>query len=242
MIKEFFVDNKIGISFELFGITHIVLMLSLILSIFLLHKNRDKLKSLNSDIKRKYSLYFICFLFFNMLIYYLELVYFGNYNWRTNLPLHFCFISGYLYMYSVYYEKKELYKNIYFFAFIGPIPAIILPELKSSFDSFLFYQQVISHHFFLIFSMYTFYAYDININKKDAIKSFMYAMSIFGIMYIFNSMFDTNYIMQNRLPNHVINLMPFLKEISNPMYILIITGIMMYGLAYIPIYYKNKNK
>lgn len=239
MFKEFFLDNKVGIAFELFSLTHILLVIGTILIIFLLHKNRDYLFKINDKVKRNISLILIFIMFMNMTIYYLTKAYYGAYDWQTNLPLHFCFISGYLFMYSILFNKHSLYKLVYFFAFVGPIPAIIFPDLTSSFDAFLFYQQVLSHHFFLIASMYIFYAYDIKIVKKDLYKAFGGATLIYVLVGIFNFIFKTNYIMQNKLPDHILRLFPFLKAIDNPVWLLFICGTLILFLALIPIKYKD---
>ena len=121
-------------------------------------------------------------------------------------------------------------------AFVGPIPAIVLPDLASSFDAFLFYQQVISHHVFLLSSLFIFYAYQIKITKNDLIKSLILSTSIFIVMFIFNNIFQTNYIMQNALPAHVIKTLPFIKNINFPIFWLVSTGMIMLIIAYVPIW------
>jgi hypothetical integral membrane protein (TIGR02206 family) len=240
MIKEFFVDETIVMKFKMFGLTHISLVLILFFSLYLLYLNSEKLIKIESSLKRKISLIFITIMFLNMSIYYLKLVYYLDYDWHVHLPLHFCFISGYLYMYAILFKKYDFYKTIYFFSFMGPLPAVLLPGLESTFDAFIFYQYFISHHFFLFASMFTFYAYDIYISKKDVLKAYTAAISIFIGMYIFNLIFGTNYIMQKQLPDHVIEIFPFLKNITNPFLMLILSGSIVFGIAYIPVYFKNK--
>jgi hypothetical integral membrane protein (TIGR02206 family) len=240
MIKEFFIDEIAGAPFVLFGLTHFILVITTIIFSVIMHKNRNKLYSINKNKKRKISLFLITFLFINMTIYYLSLAYYGHYDWKVHLPLHLCFISGYLFMYSVLTNKINIYKIVYFFAFIGPIPAILLPDLKSGFDSFLFYQQVISHHVFLLSSLFIFYAYNVDIKIKDMFKSLIVGLGIFSVMYIFNSILETNYIMQNKLPDHVLKLFPFLVDYGHPIYVLLSSGVSVMLLAYLPIYFKNR--
>jgi hypothetical integral membrane protein (TIGR02206 family) len=241
MIKEFFVDDIVGIPFKIFDVTHLSLLTILIFGLYLLYTNREKLSNMDPSIKRNISLILISIMFINMTIYYSKLVYYQDYTWKVHLPFHFCFISGYLYMYSVLFEKKDIYKIIYFFAFMGPLPAVVFPDLRSSFDAFIFYQYFISHHFFILASMFTFYAYKIEITNKDALKSYLSAILIFISMFFFNNVFGTNYIMQRQLPDHIIRLFPFLTRINNPILLLFVSGTLIFTLAYIPIYYNNKN-
>jgi hypothetical integral membrane protein (TIGR02206 family) len=241
MIKEFFVDDIVGIPFKIFDVTHLSLLTILIFGLYLLYTNREKLSNMDPSIKRNISLILISIMFINMTIYYSKLVYYQDYNWKVHLPFHFCFISGYLYMYSVLFEKKDIYKIIYFFAFMGPLPAVVFPDLRSSFDAFIFYQYFISHHFFILASMFTFYAYRVEITTKDALKAYFSAILIFISMFFFNNVFGTNYIMQRQLPDHIIRLFPFLTRINNPILLLFVSGTLIFTLAYIPIYYNNKN-
>lgn len=240
MIKEFFLDDIPGLGFGLFGPLHAILTLITIVIAVVLHKNRVKLINISSNGKRKISLILISLMFINMSIYYLSYIYYGVYDWKTNLPLHFCFISGYLFMYSILMKNIKLYKKVYLFAFLGPLPAIVFPDLTSSFDAFIFYQFIISHHVFLLSSLFIFYAYDLDIRFKDLLQSFMLGLSIFFGVFIFNKIFGTNYIMQNKLPDHILSMFPFLEDISSPIYALFSSGIVTFIISYLPIYFKNK--
>ncbi len=229
-------------AFKLFSPLHLGLVLGVFFVFLGFHIYQNKLYKLSDKTKRIISLILITILFLNMTIYYgMKLVY-GRYDWRVNLPLHFCFITGYLFMFAILFKKKQLYKNIYFWTFIGPIPGLLLPGMRSSFDSFLFYQQVISHNFLLISSLFIFYAYNIRITKKDMMTSALWASLVFGLVYIFNNIFNTNYIMQTQLPEQVLRVFPFLSDLQNPIAILFVTAITILFVAYIPIYLRNKKQ
>lgn len=239
MVKEFFLDEIPGLEFGLFGILHTILTLTIIIVAIIMHKNRNKLISIKQNKKRTISLVLISILFANMTIYYSSLVYYRSYDWKVNLPLHFCFISGYLFMYAILRNKINMYKKVYLFAFLGPLPAILFPDLKSSFDAFIFYQFVISHHLFLLSSLFIYYAYNVNIKFKDLIQSFVIGLTIFAAMYIFNKIFGTNYIMQKKLPDHILVLFPFLEDLSSPIYVLLSSGFITMLIAYLPIHFKK---
>lgn len=244
MVREFFLDEISGIPFELFGITHFLCIFVTIIGIFLVYTNRNKIYKLPYNIKKRIKLFIVLTMFINMKLYYIPLMIYGRYDWQNHLPLHFCFISGYLFMYALLFSKPKLYKIVYFFAYMGPIPAILWPDpgVKSSFDSFLFYQFFMSHHFFLVANLFVFYCQDYALKYKDVIKSFVVANCIFIVMAIFNMIFKTNYIMSNELPPHVVELFPFLEKIDYPFIVLEFTALVIINIAYIPIYLRNKEK
>ncbi|MDD2435358.1 MAG: TIGR02206 family membrane protein [Bacilli bacterium] len=238
-MREFFVDELPGISFELFGLIHFACLLILIGGLILIYINRHKISNLSSKTKKRIVIIMIVTWLLNRFIYMGSYLYYGIYIWRNDLPLHFCFITGYLFIYSLIFKKKEVFKIVYFFAFMGPFTATIWPNLTSSFDYFIFYEFFISHHFFVLCTFFIFYMHNIKIKKTDLYKSIVYANIVFLGAFIFNNIFNTNYIMSESLPEHVLMLYPFLRNINYPIVVLEITALIITLLAYIPVYLKN---
>lgn len=238
-MKKFFLNENTYIPFKLGGIIHIVCILFLVISLYLIYRNRNKIKNIKH--KKTIKVIMCLIMYLNMFIYYTSLAYYGVYDLKLHLSLHICFISGILFMIYLLTNHKKIYKMVYFFSIVGPLPAILLPDLKTSFDSYVFYQFFISHHLFIIFSYFILYLDSIHIEFKDALKSLFTLICIFITMAIFNNIFGTNYIMSKSFPNHVLKLFPFVKSI-NPFIILTIVGILMFVIAYIPIYFKNKEE
>lgn len=225
--------------FKLFGFWHILTIIVTIVSIILIYRNREKIRKWKyHDKPMRYLIASIMFL--NMTVYYLSKIILGIYDIRVHLPLHFCFISGYLFMFLLVTNSKKMFKYVYFFSYAGPLPAIILPDLICGPDRFVFWQFFISHHFFIISSMYILFVLDYKITRKDSVKSILYANIVFGLVFIFNQLFHTNYIMTSSLPAHVLKLMPFLKYFDFPIIWLELAGIMAFMVAYIPLYFWNK--
>lgn len=243
-MREFFIDDIAGIPFSLFGWVHFLCMAFIITSLFFIYINRNKIANLHYSIKNRIKILIVIIMFVNMKLYYIPLIFYGRYDWTNHLPLHFCFISGYLFMFALLTNNRKIYKITYFFAFMGPIPAILWPDvdIRSSFDSFLFYQYFLSHHFFLLANMFIFYAYNYKFKVIDIKKAFIAANVIFITMSGFNIIFKTNYIMSNSLPSHIIQLFPLLGKINHPFIVLEITGMIIILFAYIPIYFRNKEK
>ena len=238
-MKEFFLDNKISIPFVLFGKIHIICISILIVGLITIYKFRNKIKKIKFKPAKKIKFSMFLILFLNMTIYYGSYIYYGIYNWKVHLPLHFCFIAGILFMIYLLTNNRKLYKIIFPLTFIGPLPAIFYPDLSSSLDYFVFYQYFISHHLLMIFSYFILYLDDFTITNKDTINTFILANIIFVTMAIFNQIFQTNYIMSNKLPDFILELYPVLKNIWPPI-ILEIIGIIVLFLISILTTIKNK--
>jgi len=239
VVREFFIDENIGIPFILFGDIHIFCILILILGLLSIYLLRNKIKKIKKKYHKKINIIMFLILFLNMAIYYGSYLYYGIYNWKVHLPLHICFIAGTLFMIYLITDNKKLYKIIFPLTFIGPLPAIFYPELSSSLDCFVFYQYFISHHLLMIFSYFILYMKNFKINFKDFIKTFILGNTIFIVMYIFNQVFGTNYIMSEGFPQFVLELYPFLNYIWPPIALEVI-GMVVLTVVYGLIYVKNK--
>ncbi len=241
-MREFFLDEKPGMPFKIGDSIYLTIILLVFLGIFIIYKNREKIK--NMDVKKLKIIRIVIaiVMLVNMALYYGSYLYYGFYDWRVDLPLHLCFIAGFLFIYILLTQNKKIYKLVYFLAFLGPLPAVIWPDLKSSFDSFIFYQFIISHHLFLLANIFIFYAFNEKFNKKILIHTFLSINIIFFFIAIFNAIFDTNYIMSYNLPPHILTMYPFLKPIGYPFVVLELLGIIIILIAYIPIVLQNQEK
>lgn len=241
-IREFFLNENYIEPFGIFSLGHWFSIISVLIGIIIIYKNREKLRNIDKKTKEIVEKVMVVVLFINMKLLYIPLLLYGQWTWKAHLPLHMCFIAGYLFMYSVWFKKRKVYKVVYFLAFIGPIPAILLPDLKGYYDAFIFYHFIISHHLLILFNMLYLYMENIEIKIKNVMNALAVSITIFFIMYIFNQIFGTNYIFSNAIPEHVLNLMPFLRSFDNPVLILVITGVIVLWVAYIPIYIENRSK
>ena len=240
-MKEFFLDKEIGIPFACFTFPHLICLAILFIGITLTYLNQDKLPKTDNKTKNKVRIIMATVLLINRFIYMGSYIYYGVYDWKVHLPIHFCFITGYLFIAYLFTKKEWLYKLAYFFIFAGPLTATFWPDLKSSFDYYVFYEFFISHHMLFIFMFIIFYMDNIKMNIKDMWKAIIGANLIFLFAIIFNSIFGTNYIMSNKLPDHILGMYPFLKYL-NPIFVLELAGSFFCSLGYFPIYLKNKKQ
>ncbi len=227
-LKEFFVDKNITIPFKLFGFTHLFLMFVVILIALILTKNKLKLNNLSKSTKRTITLVIALILLLNMLTLYISSFIYHNFDFNTMLPLHLCYLSNYFYIYVILFNKEHLYKYTYFLGFLGPIPAIIFFDVPSIFESFNFYLYLISHHFFLLSTILTFYMYPKKIPKTTLLKLFLILNILYFLMIIFNHHFNTNYFFTTQIPPFIINIFPFLKTIPTIIILELLEVFIMY--------------
>ena len=237
-MKDFFTDVG-GTQFTIFGPLHMIISVITITIALLIFIYRDKLKSFKWKENVRYVLAAV--LFINMSVYYLSLIILKTFDWRIDLPLHFCFITGYAFMYVLITGNKKLYTVIYFFTFIGPITAMIWPDVKFGYDRIIFWQFVISHHFMLLSSIYVLVVLEYKIQRKNILKAYIIGNIIVVIMAIFNGVFKTNYIMMGELPAQIYRLYPFVKYMP-PIFWLETVAIGIIAIAYIPAYLINKSE
>ncbi len=232
-LVDFFQDESEMLDqLNLFGWQHLLLLAVTLTGGFLLYWFRGRLQRW----KYRESLrYWMAGLFFlNMAVFYSVLLVKGVYDWRIHLPFHLCFISGFLFMAVLVTGNRRLFRIIYFFTWIGPLPAMLWPNTPVRFDRFLAWHFFISHHLLLLMGLYCLFVLQYPVERKDTADAFLFGNGIFFFMFLFNSLFQTNYIMTGQLPAHITAMFPFLKRINFPIFWLELCGIAGIALAYLP--------
>ena len=142
-------------------------------------------------------------------------------------------------MFAILFKKHALLKLTFFLSFIGPIPAILWPDMPSTIDDFNFWKYFISHHVFICISFFSYYALNYKITKKNIIIAFLFANLMIFVMMPFNMVFDMNYIYSSKIPDNILELYPFL--INFPALIIIeVVGIIIAILLYQLVRLRNK--
>lgn len=231
MLREFFVNEHPSFLFKQFGLIHNIFIITTILILILIYKKRNEISNIPKDTSRKILKIAAIIMLVNMIIYTFGNLYFGSFDYKKDLPFHLCFIANYMFMYGILFEKDWILKFTIFLCFIGPIPAILWPDFISTIDNFEWWQYVISHHFFIIVSFFSYYALGYKVEKKDYLKTFLLTNILMLIMYPFNLIFETNYIFSTEIPENVMVLYPWLKYFP-PMLTLEVVGLLISGLIY----------
>ena len=224
-------------SFYMFNNFHIFLILSLIVLAILLFINRNNLKQFKYKEQVRYVMATILLL--NMIIYYIGLFATKTFDIMEDLPLHLCFVTNFFMIYVLYRGDRKLYKIVYFFTFIGPLPAIIWSDLTYTYDVFEFWQFIICHHVMLLTSLYLLFVLDYTVEAKYMIRAFTIGILYICVINVLNIIFGTNYIMLTSLPENTLNLYPFLRNIP-AIFPLLVVGILAFLFSYLPAFFVMK--
>ena len=235
-MKHYFgLESDFKLSF--FGPVHIILIIITLLSILGIYKYRKKLRQFTC-IRKIIPLV----LFSNMVIYIAGAVIAGFFDIKVHLPIHYCYITGFIFQYMMLKEKKNWYNMLYYAIFFCTITVIIFQDPAITYDRYEFILLVISHHFLLISSFYTLYVLEYTVNIKGYKPFIIYSVVVYTTVFIINNILGTDYIFNSTLPPWIYELLPFVKN-APPLVWLVLLSIPLLSLAYLPVkYYLKKTK
>jgi len=220
----------------LFGPVHLLLIIITIVFILGIYKYRDKLKNYKI-IKTIIPI----ILFSNMVIYISGALLIGIFDINVHLPIHYCYITGFAFMYMLIKNKEKWFNMLYYAIFFCTITVIIFQDPNITYDRYEFILLVISHHFLLISSFYTLYVLDYKVDKSGYKPFLIYTIIVYLIVFIINRILGTDYIFNSSLPPFIYDYFPFVKLLP-PIVWLTLLSIPLLTLAYLPIKYKNVDK
>jgi len=223
-------------SLNLFGPIHILLILATIVAIILIYKNKEILK-------KYYLIKYIIggILFANMVIFIVGAISTGQFDLKVHLPIHYCYITGFAFMYMIVMNKRNWFNWLYYAIFFCTITVIIFQDPTITYDRYEFILLVISHHFFLISCFDTLYILDYPVNKKGYKNFIIYTIIVYAIVFIINQLLNTDYIFNSTFPEFIYDYFPFIN-IMPPLIWLLLLSVPLLILAYLPIKFKNSNK
>jgi len=238
-IREFFLNEHPFIPYKAFGFIHCLCIVSVLVTLVLIYIYRNKISSLPKKTSRKILKIIAIIMLINMIIYNIAPHLFGYFDYKIHLPFQLCFISGYIFMFAILFKKDNLLKLTLFLSFIGPIPAILWPDLPSTFDDFNFWKYFISHHVFICASFFSYFALNYKIELKDILKAFIFANILIFIMMPFNYLFHMNYIYSSEIPSNIVELYPWIKNFP-PFLTIELVGLLIAILLYQLVRIRNK--
>jgi len=184
---------------------------------------------------------FAAILFINMAVFYIGYLLTGSYDITLHLPLQFCYVTGYLFIYMLWFNKPKMYNFLFYSIFMCTLVTLIWAPPLNSFDRIQFYQFWISHSGLLIMNFYAFYVLNLPVNKKGVLWALIYSVGLFIFASIFNRIFGTNYIFSEEIPEYLLELYPFLDHISYPIILLALGWIGSVAIAYLLVRLKAKS-
>ena len=226
-MQDFFIGTPNRL--ELFGALHIAVSAIFAVLFALVVVFRDKLAVPRFDIIGKIAAYI---LLANMLVHYSSRIILGIWSIEEDLPLHLCFITNFFMIYILLTDNRRgFYEIIYYFTVIGPLPAMIFPDLRFSPDSWIFWQFVISHHFMLLVSVFCLAVKNYAVSLRGGAFALLAGNVYIALISLFNRLADTNYAMINALPKQLYEVFPFLRALP-PIVWLEAAGVLSLFAAY----------
>ena len=211
-----FFSEQGGEQMPLFGPLHLILTLIVVAAVLLMYHFRAALRAMQHKTKKMFA---------NMTIYYGGLMLCGEYSIKRHLPLEFCFITGYLLMYILVTNSRKLYRIVFYYTIIGPLPAMIWPNVSGVGTRYVFSQFIISHHFMILVSFYLMIAMRYHVYARDTVPALVAGNIVFTAVYILNINWGSNYIMSAGLPAHMLKMYPFLRYFNHPFFWLEVCGV-----------------
>ena len=224
---------------EIGSLQHIIpIIITVILSIILIRFSNRKLNQKQQEQVFKALGFFVSY---TVLVFHLHLIFKGNYNIATDLPLFLCsFMALFIFIFTNS-RKYWLFEILLFWIIAGTSQAVITPDIPFGFPSFDYFRYWIAHLGLLVIIFYAIFVLKMRPTWKSMFKSFLalqlYAIIIFGINYILNG----NYFYLNKKPNSA-SALDYLGEW--PIYLLTIEAILIpyFFIIYLPFFLTKKRK
>lgn len=192
-MKNYLLNNNVGIEFCLFSIIHLIILIVTYLIIILILFNKKKISNISNKQKKKIRIIVGVLFLLIIIVRRGSFIYYGVYNWKMHLDLGFCNMANLLFVLYCFTGSSKIYNICYYFVFGGPLLAMLFPSVTVSINNFSFLAFIIMHYGLFLFNI----IFAIFENKKYQVKEALIGIST-GVIYflitmIFNNVFNTAY-------------------------------------------------
>ncbi|MFL6560727.1 MAG: TIGR02206 family membrane protein [Bacillus sp. (in: firmicutes)] len=212
--------------FEMFSISHFVIISILILGAILIFLNKDKLKS---KVSRRTEIWVAISLIIIELTYHFWMIVNGSWNVSHAIPLELCSISMILTVILLLTKKKIIYEILLFTALLGASQALLTPSLNYDFPHFRFFHFFYTHLMEIWVPLYFTWAKGYRPTIWSVLKLCIFLNVLMPIIMFINKLVDGNYMFLSHKPDSA-SLLDVLGPY--PWYILSLEGLLI-GLSLI---------
>jgi hypothetical integral membrane protein (TIGR02206 family) len=206
----FLFDEKYR-TFEMFSLSHLLVVLLVIAIISLIIVFRKKLRNCSTI-----DIIFRKTIAITMLI--MELVFI---LWNLNkgdasldlLPFGLCAISMYTTSIVLLTDNEKLFRVIFPWAVTGAVLSLIVADLRYDFPHFRFFHYFGNHSFFLIAQVYLVFVKEYKMKYRHILHSSGILIFIAFILYFLNKALGTNYMFLAQLPAEVEGMFSWLGKL-----------------------------
>jgi len=173
-MRDFF-SNSVGIPLKPFDAYHLLSLGLIVLTVFLIYQNKDKLRTWKHEKTFRYSLGVFSILWEIAL----HLWQYGNgmWTWADSAPIGLCFFSLAMGIYVMFTKSFRVFEIGYFWA-IGGVASILFPDIAYGPDRFRFYQYVLGHLGFFTMFMYMLFVHNYHPTAQSLKRSIIYLSAI----------------------------------------------------------------
>ena len=225
--------------FELFGTSHIAVMLTLVLLYVLIFIFRRSLRRPKTDLSFRMGVAAILLIQeIGLHIYRYQV---GLWTLDYALPLHFCNMMILASIYLMFTGNKTVFDVVYLFGLAGTLQAILTPAVEEGFPHFRFFQFFIAHGFIILSSLYYVFVHGYRVDFKSVKRTFLIVNLLVPPIMLINWLTGGNYNNLNRVPD-VPTLIDYLGPwpwYLIPLELLAITFLL---LAYLPFYLLSRKE
>tara|TARA_Y100001934_G_C12235439_1_gene717493 strand:- start:59 stop:862 length:804 start_codon:yes stop_codon:yes gene_type:complete len=175
----------------LFGIAHLLPILSLGLFIAFLCYSRNSHSGTNCN--PRIELWLAWVLFFSFPTYVLLQVLEGSLTWDTALPLYPCPLMSLMAPILVRSQNQSLFNLFFYWVFAGTLQAVITPEVKSSFPHFEYFYFWSCHGGLLALLSYTLIVQGKRPTQGGILSAFGWLNILIGIAFVANQLTGANF-------------------------------------------------
>ncbi|TFB13368.1 TIGR02206 family membrane protein [Filobacillus milosensis] len=196
---ELFGVERESYPFELFSVSHMLMLAISISLIFVLYFFKNRIRKNHATLIR------------NVLIITLILSEVSFHSWfiindrwdvNLNLPLQLCSISLYLCTFMLITKNYRAFEVAFFISMTGALIAIITPELFFGYPHLRFFQFFIAHIAIVLSCFYMLWVEQFKPTFKSVIRSFVVLNLIALFVFMINQWIGSNYMFLSRKPSN----------------------------------------
>ncbi|WP_066320925.1 TIGR02206 family membrane protein [Bacillus sp. FJAT-29814] len=203
-----FGGNYKEFDFEMFSVSHFVIIALLFIISAGIFLNKEKLKRGNW---RKVEIGTALSLIIFEALYHIWMMVNGNWKVSHAIPLELCSISLFLTVFLLLTKKKIIYEILLFTALLGASQAIFTPLLNFEFPHFRFFHFFYTHLMMIWTVLYFTWVKGYHPTIWSVVKLFVFLNIMMPFIMLINKLVDGNYMFLNHKPKS-----PSLLDVLGP--------------------------
>jgi hypothetical integral membrane protein (TIGR02206 family) len=198
-------DDKVAIgiepSFTMFSTEHVMAIVMLFLSVFLLFLTKKSLWH-REDYLRVIERLFALSLLTMEIIYHIWMVSTERWNFTSSLPLELCSISLLVAIALLWTGNRRLYMFVFFAGIGGAIQAIGTPVLDVGFPHFRYFHFFYTHIGIILTALYFTWIKGYRPTFRGIVSTMIVLNILLPFIFFVNQLFDANYMFLRMKPEN----------------------------------------